>query len=216
MSQFDDHGKVHVIAYASQTLRLSEQSMHNYSSAKLELLALEWAVTEKFRDYLLGLKFTVYTDNNPLVYVQTSRLGSSQIHWLSKLALFDFNIVYRLGRTNKAANALSQHPEPNCELESDSDTDSDDPVMLSYPTICNIIKPVLGDTKFPFTVKKEAQGISNTLDGEISVNEPEFHEVPDLTVQTSAVSVFDQVSSATMAEAQTKDSILGLVIPLHP
>ena len=45
------------------------------------------------------------------------------------------------------------------------------------------------------------------------MNVPEFHEVPDLTVQTSAVSVFDQVSPATMAEAQTKDSVLGLVIP---
>ena len=45
---------------------------------------------------------------------------------------------------------------------------------------------------------------------------PKFHAVPDLTVQTSAVSVFDQVPPVTMAEAQSKDSVLGLVIPfLH-
>ena len=44
-SQVDDTSKVHVIAYSSQTLRPSEQSMSNYSSAKLELLALKWAVT---------------------------------------------------------------------------------------------------------------------------------------------------------------------------
>ena len=69
LSQVDETGKVCVIAYASQTLRPSEKSMHNYTSAKLELLALKWAVTETFRDYLLGLKFTVYTDNNPLAYV---------------------------------------------------------------------------------------------------------------------------------------------------
>ena len=54
MSQEDDTGKVHDIAYTSQTLRPSEQFMCNYSSAKLELLALKWVVTEKFRDYLLG------------------------------------------------------------------------------------------------------------------------------------------------------------------
>ena len=42
---------------------------------------------------------------------------------------------------------------------------------------------------------------------------PEFHAIPDLTVQTSAVSVFDQVPPATMAEAQSQDSVLGLVIP---
>ena len=46
LSQVDENGKVHVIAYASQTLRPSEKSMCNYSSAKLELLALKWAVTE--------------------------------------------------------------------------------------------------------------------------------------------------------------------------
>ena len=40
LSQVDSTDKVCVIAYASQTLRPSEQSMHNYSSAKLELLAL--------------------------------------------------------------------------------------------------------------------------------------------------------------------------------
>ena len=41
----------------------------------LELLALKWSVCEKFRDYLIGSKFTVLTDNNPLTYVRTSRLG---------------------------------------------------------------------------------------------------------------------------------------------
>ena len=203
--------KVCVVAYASQTLRPSEQSMRNYSSAKLELLALKWAVTEKFRDYLLGSKFKVYTDNNPLAYIQRSKLGESQILWLSKLAPFHYNIIYRSGRTNKAADALCQCPEPNCKLESDSDTNSDDLVMLSYATIYNIIKPVLGDTKIPFTIKKEAQAVSNSLEGE--TNGPEFHTVPDLTVQTSAVSVFEQVPLVTMAEAQAKDSVLGLVIP---
>ena len=72
------------------------------------------------------------------------------------LALFDFNIIYRSGKTNQATVALSQHPEPNCKVESDSDSDSDsdDPVMLSYATICNIIKPVLGDIKSHLTSRK--------------------------------------------------------------
>ena len=165
MSQVDDTNKVCVIAYASQTLRPSEQSMHNYSSAKLELLALKLAVTENFRDYVLGSKFAVYTDNNPLAYIQTNKLGASQICWLSELALCDYNIIYRLGRSNKAADALSQCPEPNSKLESDSDTDSDNPVVLSYTTICNIIKPVLDGAKIPFTIKREPQAVNNLLEG---------------------------------------------------
>ena len=116
LSQVDEQGKTHIIAYTSQTLRPSEKSMRNYSSAKLELLALKWAVTKKFRDYLLGSKFTVYTNNNPLAYIQTSKLGASQICWLSELALFNFNIIYRSGKSNQAADSLSWHPEPNCRL----------------------------------------------------------------------------------------------------
>ena len=156
LSQGDEEGKVHVIAYNNWTLRPSEKSMHNYSSAKLEVLALKWAVTEKFREYLLGLKFTVYTDNNHLAYVQTSKLGASQIHWLCELDLFNFNIIYRSGKTNQAADALSWCPEPNCKLESNNDSDSDDPVVLSYATICTTIKPVLGDTKIPFDIQKKS------------------------------------------------------------
>ncbi|VDI55124.1 Hypothetical predicted protein [Mytilus galloprovincialis] len=66
--------------------------MDNYSSRKLELLALTWAITEKFRDYLLGSKFTVFTDNNPLCYLQTSKLSAHEQRWLSKLAVFNFEI----------------------------------------------------------------------------------------------------------------------------
>ena len=164
LSQLDEEGKVHVIAYMSWTLRPSEKSMCDYSSAKLELFTLKWAVNKKFRDYLLGSKFTVCTNNNPLAYVQTSKLGVSQIHWLSELALFNFNIINRSGKTMQAADTLSRCPEPNCRLKSDSD--SDDPVMLSHVTMCTTIKLVLGDTRNLFDIKKKAQAASNLLEGE--------------------------------------------------
>ena len=50
-----------VIAYASRTLRSSEKNTDKYNSMKLELFNLKWSVTEKFRDYILGSKFSVYT-----------------------------------------------------------------------------------------------------------------------------------------------------------
>ena len=84
--------------------------------------------------------------------------------------------------------------------------------MLSYATICNIIKLVLGDTKIPFVLKNEVQAISSALEGEISVNVPKLHEVPNLMVQTSAVSVSNHVSPATMAKAEAKDFVLRLLI----
>ena len=108
LTQKDDEGNFCVISYASHMLKPYECSMRNYSSAKLELLALKWAVCEKFKDYLIGSKFTVLTDNNPLTYICTSHLGASQICWLSDLALFDFEIKYRAGKSNQVADALSQ------------------------------------------------------------------------------------------------------------
>ena len=94
LSEQGKDGQIHVIACVSCSLHPSERSMHNYSSAKLELLVLKWVLTEKFRDYLLGSQFQVYMDNNPLAYVMESKLGVSQIQWLSELALFNFVTKY--------------------------------------------------------------------------------------------------------------------------
>ena len=90
LSQEDDQGNYRVISFASHALKPFERSMWNYSSAKLELLTLKWAVCDKFRDYLIGSKFTVLTDNNPMTYTCTSHLGAAQICWLSDLTLFTF------------------------------------------------------------------------------------------------------------------------------
>lgn len=41
---------------------------------KLEFLALKWAVTEKFCDYLYGSSIKVVTDSNPLGQVGCNKL----------------------------------------------------------------------------------------------------------------------------------------------
>ncbi|CAI5636918.1 unnamed protein product, partial [Oreochromis niloticus] len=77
---------------------------------KLELLALKWAVSEKFRGYLLGSKFTVVTDNNPLCHLNSAKLGAIEQRWVAQLAPFDFEVQYRPGQCNTAANTLSRQP----------------------------------------------------------------------------------------------------------
>ena len=104
----DHDGKRRPIAFASRGLRPTERNMSNYSSRKLEFLALKWAVTQKFREYLLGNKFVVFTDNNPLSYLQSAKLGAVEQRWASELAVFDFEIKYRPGPTNRNADALSR------------------------------------------------------------------------------------------------------------
>ncbi|KAK7945594.1 hypothetical protein WMY93_001322 [Mugilogobius chulae] len=111
LSQVQD-GHERVIAYASRSLHPTEQNDANYSSFKLELLALKWAVTEKFKDYLTGAQFTIYTDNNPLAHLQTANLGAVEQRWVAQLASFDYTVKYRSGKTNVNADVLSRFPVP--------------------------------------------------------------------------------------------------------
>lgn len=105
-------GKVRPVAYASRALKPTERNMSNYSSMKLEFVALKWAITEKFREYLLGTKCVVYTDNNPLSHLSTAKLGAVEHRWAAQLASFDFELKYRSGRSNRNADALSRQYQP--------------------------------------------------------------------------------------------------------
>ena len=62
LSQKKEDGWFHLVAYGSQMLTMHEK---NYHSTKLEFLALKWAITEHFNEYLLYQLFLVKTDNNP-------------------------------------------------------------------------------------------------------------------------------------------------------
>lgn len=106
----EQEGHDRVIAYASRRLSLSEQ---NYPVHKW-FLALKWAVTETFADYLHGATFTAYTDNNPLTYVlSTAKLDATGHRWVAQLANFNFDIKYKCGKKNIDADRLSrvQWPE---------------------------------------------------------------------------------------------------------
>lgn len=104
-------GKLRVIAYGSRTLSASEKNYH-FHSGKLEFLALKWAITERFRDYLYYAPFfTVYSDNNPLTYVlSTAKLNATGSRWVAELADFNFTIKYRPGKENIDADSLSRMP----------------------------------------------------------------------------------------------------------
>lgn len=102
------------IAFASRGLRPTERNMSSNSFWKLEFLALKWAVTQKFREYLLGNKFVIFTDNNPLSYLQSAKLGVVEHRWAQELAVFDFEIKCRPGPANHNADSLSRQSHSRC------------------------------------------------------------------------------------------------------
>ena len=193
--QEDDEGNLCVISYASHMLKPYEQSMKSYSSAKL--LALKWSVCEKFKDYLISSKFTVLTDNNPLTYVCTSWLSASQICWLSDLVLFNFDIRYCVGKSNQAADALSQHPE-NPDSSSESLDGDEEWETISYEMVCQILDHHLDSTKLPYGVKYEVQ--TNIADVEVANASVGLNSASVIDVQLSKVKLFESISPNQMAE----------------
>ncbi|KAG1933960.1 retrotransposable element [Pimephales promelas] len=103
-------GTERVIAYASRSLHPAERNDANYSSFKIELLALKWALCEKFKDYLWGAEVLVVTDNSPLVHLQTAKLGAVEQRWVAQLANFNYRLQDRPGREHINADVLSRLP----------------------------------------------------------------------------------------------------------
>lgn len=97
----------HVIAYFSRRTTEVESRYHSY---ELETLAVVRAV-ENFRHYLYGQHFTVYTDCNSLKASKAKTDLSPRVHrWWAFLQAYDFDIIYKEGRSMAHADFLSRNP----------------------------------------------------------------------------------------------------------
>ena len=111
LSQLDDQGQEHVIAFASRTLSKAER---RYCVTRRELLAVV-VFTQQFRPYLLGREFTLRTDHGSLSWLQSFKEPEGQLaQWLEKLQEFHFRIVHRPGKKHTNADAMSRRPCDQC------------------------------------------------------------------------------------------------------
>ena len=110
LSQKQSNGRYHPIAYASRIMNETEQWYH---SNKQEFLALKWAVTEQFHEYLSLYgknrnEFVVHMDNNPLTYIfSTANLDAAGQRWVAHLTSYNFTLEYQKGKDNTVAHFLS-------------------------------------------------------------------------------------------------------------
>ena len=107
LSQWQDDGFVHPIAYASRSLNSHEK---HYCISELETLALVWAVWY-FRPYLLGHHTAVFTDHSAcLSLLNTPRPSGKLARWAMTVQEMNLTLKHRSGRQNANADTLSRNP----------------------------------------------------------------------------------------------------------
>lgn len=105
-------GEDRPISFASRSLNKHER---NKPVIEKELLGIHWGI-QFFRPYLFGRKFIVVTDHRPLIALFSHKNPSSKLTRIRlELSDYDFQIIYKKGKNNTNADALSR-------IELDSDT----------------------------------------------------------------------------------------------
>jgi len=105
----DDH-KLHPVYYFSRKTNPAER---NYTSYELEALAVVRAL-EKFRHYLLGIKFKIVTDCAALKQTLDKTKPCPKIaRWIMTLEEYDKIIIHRSGSRMRHVDALSRYPVMN-------------------------------------------------------------------------------------------------------
>ncbi|GJR51102.1 transposon ty3-G gag-pol polyprotein [Tanacetum coccineum] len=98
----------HPIAYLSKSLAPKHQLLSTYEK---EFLAVLLAL-EKWRGYLLDKHFVIKTDHYSLKYLLDQRITTpAQMKWLPKLMGYDYEVVYKQGKDNAVADALSRRED---------------------------------------------------------------------------------------------------------
>ncbi|KAL0394625.1 UNVERIFIED_CONTAM: hypothetical protein Slati_4428700 [Sesamum latifolium] len=98
------------IAFFSKKLSPKLQASSTYDR---ELYAIT-EVVKKWRRYLLGHFFCIYTNHQSVKELISQTIQTrEQQKWLNKLLSFHYEIHYKLGKENVGADALSHIPHPS-------------------------------------------------------------------------------------------------------
>ena len=97
--QRDPEGKPHIIEHFSKVLAKAQRKV---SIPVLECYAIIMAL-RKFRPYIFGTHFKIFTDHYGLQFLKSKKSPSAQMQrWWWEVSEYDFDITYRKGESNIA------------------------------------------------------------------------------------------------------------------
>ncbi|UYV74305.1 hypothetical protein LAZ67_11002942 [Cordylochernes scorpioides] len=105
--QMDEDGKWRLVYCVSKKTTEAEKMYH---SSKLELMAIVWTL-DRLRQFLVGIKFTVVTDCQALVYMNAKKTTNPQIaRWYNLIQEYDFEIRHKPGEKMAHVDGMSRAP----------------------------------------------------------------------------------------------------------
>ncbi|UYV71107.1 hypothetical protein LAZ67_8001729 [Cordylochernes scorpioides] len=146
LKQVHPDGNIYPVQYYSRALLSYER---NYTISELECLAIVECV-DKFRVYLLGTKFVIYSDHHALQWLKTIKYPTGRFfRWSLRLSAYDYEVKYLKGSRQYEADLLSRNPfcgflstgqikDHQGELRRDTRT------HVRTCSVCQLVKPPKG------------------------------------------------------------------------
>lgn len=110
LGQRDKNGKDRVIAYGGRSLNKHERK---YPISEREGLAIIEGI-KTFHVYLAGRPFKIFTDHAALKWLQNVKQSTGRLaRWAVLLQGYSYEILFKAGKKNEVADALSRRPYPD-------------------------------------------------------------------------------------------------------
>ena len=140
LTQLDNNGDCHPVAFLSKTFNETEC---NYEIYDRKLLAIIWAL-EEWQHYIQGSGHTtvIYSDHQNLTYFRLAqKFNQQQAQWSLYLSEFDVKLTHQPVSKMVQSNTLSQ--QPNFIL--DKDTNNENMTLLLDSLFLNLLDITLQD-----------------------------------------------------------------------
>lgn len=198
------------IIFISRTLNKTEES---YATNEKEMLAIIWAL-HSLRNFLYGSrKVKIYTDHQPLTYALSNKNNNSKMkRWKAILEEYNHEIIYKPGKTNVVADALSRPPRDTAinsmTATQHSDESSSHNLIPSVETPINVFRNQL--------ILKTG----NASHHEFKTPFPKFNRhiitEPSYTKE-NLIGIFKRfLNPAVLNGIMTSEEVMGLIQEIYP